>query len=79
MTPSNVNGSDTRRRLSVGVAALSLALTVAAWVPPATAQPAPVDQPAAITKSQGDAILEELKGIRRLLESMDKKLSLIHI
>jgi len=61
------------RSLSIDIAVLSLALTVAAWVPPAAAQPAPVDQPAAITKNQGDAILEELRGIRKLLEGIDKK------
>ena len=73
MTQSTAILCNAPRRLSVGVATLFLTLTSLAWVPHAGAQPAVADQPAAITSDQAHAILEELKGIRKLLESIDKK------
>ena len=73
MTQSIATPSNAGRRLSLGVASLILTLTSVAWAPHAVAQPAAGDQPAAITNDQANAILQELKGIRKLLESMDKK------
>ena len=62
-----------RHRLAIGAAALFLtALGAAAWVP-AYAQQGAEDSSAAITRGQADAIVEELKEIRKLLESIDKK------
>lgn len=73
MTQPIATSSNAGRRPSLGVAALFLTLTSVAWVPHAVAQPVAGDQPAAITNDQADAILRELKGIRQLLESIDKK------
>jgi protein-disulfide isomerase len=73
MTQSTATLSNAGRRLSIGAATLFLTLTGVAWVPHAGAQPAVGEQPAAIAGDQADAILQELKGIRQLLESIDKK------
>jgi protein-disulfide isomerase len=73
MTQSIATFSNAGRRLCVGIACLFLALTGVAWMPQVEAQPAVGDQPAAITSDQAGAILEELRGIRQLLESIDKK------
>jgi protein-disulfide isomerase len=65
--------STIRRRLVHGTALLFLTTLSAAWMPGASAQPAAGESPAAMTREQGDAVLQELKEIRKLLESLDKK------
>ena len=57
------------------ISALALLLTFlnAAWVPAVHAQQGTEATSTAITGSQSDAILQELKAIRKLLESIDKK------
>lgn len=73
MTRWDLTFSNPRHPLTVGVAGLFLALASAIWVPAVCAQSVAGDQAAAITRDQADAILQELKGIRKLLESIDKK------
>jgi protein-disulfide isomerase len=52
---------------------LSWLLFSVAWTADSRAAQAGADQPATITRDQADAILGELKEIRRLLENIDKK------
>jgi protein-disulfide isomerase len=73
MTRTTTTLCNTRRRPSVGPAALFLAALNVLSIPGAGAQPAAAgDQPAAITRDQADAIVLELKEIRKLLENIDK-------
>ena len=62
-----------RRRLLQGAAILLLTTLNVTWTPGAGAQPAGETPAAAITRDQADAIVQELKEIRKLLESIDKK------
>lgn len=63
-----------RRRLAHGTAMFLLTVLNAAWMPGASAQQAGAgNEPATITRDQADAVLQELKEIRKLLESIDKK------
>jgi protein-disulfide isomerase len=62
-----------RHRLAIGAAALFLTALSATWGPVAYAQQGAGDPSAAITRGQADAIVQELKEIRKLLESIDKK------
>jgi protein-disulfide isomerase len=63
-----------RRRLAGGAAILLLTTLSPVWVPAVGAQPEGAgDEPATITRDQADALLQELKEIRKLLESIDKK------
>jgi protein-disulfide isomerase len=73
MTRSNFPPGNIRRRLLQGAAILLLTTLNAAWAAGAGAQPAGEDQAAAITRDQADAIVQELREIRKLLESIDKK------
>jgi protein-disulfide isomerase len=61
------------RRLAVCAAAILLTTLGNAWASETGAQGAAGEEHAAITNDQANAILEELKGIRKLLESIDKK------
>lgn len=61
------------RRLAIGASALVLTALSAIWLPAAHAQQGVEDTSAAITRSQADAIVQELRQIRKLLESIDKK------
>jgi len=63
-----------RRRLAHGTGILLLTTLNAAWMPGASAQQAGAgNEPSTITRDQADAVLQELKEIRKLLESIDKK------
>jgi protein-disulfide isomerase len=62
-----------RGRLLQGAAILLLATLNVAWTPAAGAQPAGETPAAAITRDQADAIVQELREIRKLLESIDRK------
>ena len=72
MTPLILTCTGFRHWLAIGAAALFLIALSAVWVPTARAQEAG-DPSAVITRGQADAIVEELKAIRKLLESIDKK------
>ena len=73
MTPLILTCTGFRHGLAIGAAALFLTALNAAWVPDARAQQGAGDPSAAITAEQADAIVQELKEIRKLLESIDKK------
>lgn len=62
-----------RFRLVIGASALFLTALNAIWVPAAHAQQGVEEPSAAITRGQADAIVQELKEIRKLLQSIDKK------
>jgi protein-disulfide isomerase len=62
-----------RRRLAHGTAIFLLTVLNAAWMPGASAEQTGGEQPASMTRDQADAVLQELKEIRKLLESIDKK------
>jgi len=59
--------------LAISAAALLLTFLNAAWAPAVHAKQGAEAASAAITGSQADAIVQELKAIRKLLESIDKK------
>jgi len=73
MTPLNLTRTGFRRRLAMGVVALFLTVLNAGWSPAAHAEQGAEAASAAITGDQADAIVQELKEIRKLLESIDKK------
>jgi protein-disulfide isomerase len=73
MTRSILTCTGIRHGLAIGAAALFLTALSAAWAPAARAQQSAEDPSAAITRGQADAIVQELKEIRKLLESIDKK------
>jgi len=73
MTPLNLTRTGSRRRLAMGVVALFLTVLNAGWSPAAHAEQGAEAASAAITPDQADAIVQELKEIRKLLESIDKK------
>jgi protein-disulfide isomerase len=62
-----------RHWLASGAAGFFLVALNAAWVAAAQAEQETEDPSAAITRDQADAIVQELKEIRKLLESIDKK------
>ena len=61
------------RGLAISAAALLLTFLSAAWVPAVHAQQDAEAPTGVITGSQADAILQELKAMRILLENIDKK------
>jgi protein-disulfide isomerase len=66
--------SSTGYRLSTRIAALLLVLLSTVWLPRAQAQQAAAPSSnTTITGEQADTIIQELKQIRKLLESIDKK------
>jgi len=71
MTRSNIQEANIRRRLVQGAALLLLTTLNGAWTPGAGAQP-PGEEKAAMTRDQADAIVKELREIRKLLERIDK-------
>jgi protein-disulfide isomerase len=73
MTLTILTRTGFRHWLAIGAAALFLIALNAAWAPAARAQQGAEEPSAAITRGQADAIVEELKAIRKLLESIDKK------
>jgi protein-disulfide isomerase len=73
MTLPNLTCTGIRHGLAMGAAALFLTALSAAWAPAARAQQGAEAPSAAITPDQADAIVQELKEIRKLLESIDKK------
>ena len=73
MTPLNLTRTGFRHGLAMGVAALFLTVLNAGWSPAAHAEQGAEAPSAAITPDQADAIVQELKEIRKLLESIDKK------
>jgi protein-disulfide isomerase len=61
------------RPLTMGLMSLILATLSWAWATDLRAEPQAPTEPAGLTGSQADAILEELKAIRKLLERIDQK------
>jgi protein-disulfide isomerase len=73
MTPFTARFSDIRCRLVYGSTILLLTTLNFALIAGASAQPSTGEKSAIITGDQADAIVQELKAIRKLLESIDKK------
>ena len=73
MMPLNLTRTGIWHGLTISAAALLLTFLNAAWAPAARAQQGAEEPSAAITRDQANAIVEELKAIRKLLESIDKK------
>jgi protein-disulfide isomerase len=73
MTRPIMTRTGIRHRIAIGAAALFMTVLNTAWVPAAYAQQGAEVPSAAITPDQADAIIQELKEIRKLLESIDKK------
>lgn len=73
MNRSNPTLFNIRRRLTHGLAILILTALNATWSSGAGAQQTAGDQTDTITRDQANTIVQELKEIRKLLESIDKK------
>jgi len=73
MTPLNLTCTGLRHGLAIGAAALFLIALNAAWAPDVHAQQGAETPSVAITGDQVDAIVQELREIRKLLENIDKK------
>ncbi len=73
MTQSTHNFFNLVQRMFLGTGILILTLLNAAWASDAHVQQGAEDPSAAITHDQANAIVQELKEIRKLLESIDKK------
>jgi protein-disulfide isomerase len=73
MTLTILTRAGIRHGLAIGAAALFLTVLNIAWVSAVHARQGAEDPSAAITPDQADAIVQELKEIRKLLESIDKK------